>query len=93
MFAAHSIHEIQDYDGDANDSLSVIVQIESSSGVDNVEKIAQVDGVDVIFIGPFDLAKQVGVERAGPAHEDIIQRILQATHSAGKTAAIFCKFL
>lgn len=40
--------------------------------------------------GPFDLAKQIGVERAGPEHEAAIQRILKAAKGAGKTAAIFC---
>lgn len=42
-------------------------------------------------LGPFDLAKQLGVERKGPEHEAAIQRILKAAHSAGKTAAIFCE--
>jgi 2-keto-3-deoxy-L-rhamnonate aldolase RhmA len=43
------------------------------------------------FVGPFDLAKQLGVERKGPEHEAAIQRILKAAHGAGKKAAIFCK--
>lgn len=29
----------------------VIVQIESRSGLENVERIAQVEGIDVLFIG------------------------------------------
>lgn len=44
------------------------------------------------FSGPFDLAKQMGVERGGEEHEAAIQRTLKAAHSAGKKAAIFCKF-
>lgn len=39
------------YDDHANGNLQVIVQLESRSGVENVEKIAAVDGVDVLFIG------------------------------------------
>lgn len=31
----------------------VVVQIESRAGVDNVEEIAKVDGLDVLFIGEF----------------------------------------
>lgn len=42
------------------------------------------------MLGPFDLAKQMGVERGGEEHEAAIQRILKATKAAGKTAAIFC---
>lgn len=43
-------------------------------------------------IGPFDLAKQMGVERGGEEHEAAIARILKAAKGAGKTAAFFCKF-
>ncbi|KAJ5103719.1 hypothetical protein N7532_004248 [Penicillium argentinense] len=93
MFAPHSFAGVDpgaDHDDGANDGLTVAVQIESQSGVDNVEKIAAVDGIDVLFIGPFDLAKQTGVTRGGEEHEAIIQRILKAAHGAGKKAAIFC---
>lgn len=68
------------------------VQIESRPGVENVEKIAAVPGLDVLFIGPFDLAMQMGVTRGGEEHEAAIQRVLAAAHAEGKKAAIFCKF-
>jgi 4-hydroxy-2-oxoheptanedioate aldolase len=32
----------------------------------------------------------MGVERGGEEHEAAIQRVLKATHDAGKKAAIFC---
>lgn len=44
-------------------------------------------------LGPFDLAKQMGVERGGEEHEAAIARILKAAKGAGKTAAFFCEFL
>jgi len=93
MFAPHAIPGVEPgehHDVGADEALIVAVQIESRSGVENCEKIAQVDGVDVLFIGPFDLAKQMGVTRGGGEHEAAIQRILKAAKSAGKTAAIFC---
>lgn len=40
-----------DYAAQADKTLVVIVQIESRSGVDNVEKIAAVEGLDCLFIG------------------------------------------
>ncbi|PKY04234.1 Phosphoenolpyruvate/pyruvate domain-containing protein [Aspergillus campestris IBT 28561] len=92
-FAAHSLPDASAavaYDEAANDSLVVMVQIESQRGVDNVEEIARVEGLDGVLIGPFDLAKQMGVVRGGDEHEAAIQRILKAAKSAGKTAAIFC---
>ncbi|KAJ5888495.1 hypothetical protein N7495_008536 [Penicillium taxi] len=93
MFAPHSFPGVNpghEYDDNANDGLTVAVQIESRSGVDNVEKIAAVPGIDVLFIGPFDLAKQIGITRGSVEHEAAIQRILAAAHAAGKKAAIFC---
>ncbi|KAJ5733969.1 hypothetical protein N7493_002755 [Penicillium malachiteum] len=70
--------------------LTVAVQIESRGGVENIEKIASVEGVNVLFIGPCDLSKQMNVTRGGDEHEAAIQRVLAAAHSAGKKAAIFC---
>ncbi|KAJ5723181.1 hypothetical protein N7488_001216 [Penicillium malachiteum] len=93
MFAPHSMPNVEpgsQYDDGANDGITVAVQIESRPGVENVEKIAAVPGIDVLFIGPFDLAKQMGVTRCGEEHEAAIQRILTAAHASGKKAAIFC---
>jgi 4-hydroxy-2-oxoheptanedioate aldolase len=39
----------------ANNSLLTIVQIETQQALENLEEIAAVDGVDVLFVGPFDL--------------------------------------
>jgi 4-hydroxy-2-oxoheptanedioate aldolase len=90
----------------ANENISVLVQIETREGVENVEQIAAVDGVgeyfwstrrliiipplsaDVLFIGPYDLSISLGYAPPSPdPHPDVekvIQKILQATHNAGK---------
>ncbi|KAL9570125.1 hypothetical protein ACKAV7_005633 [Fusarium commune] len=44
----------------ANSSLLTIVQIETQQALDNLEDIAAVDGVDVLFVGPFDLGNNIG---------------------------------
>ncbi|RSL72530.1 hypothetical protein CEP51_011870 [Fusarium floridanum] len=96
MFAPHCFHGLPagQYDERANKDLLVAVQIESRSAVENVEEIAQVDGVDVLLIGeprrPFDLAKQMGVTRGSEEHEAAIQKTLKAAKLAGKKTAIFC---
>jgi 4-hydroxy-2-oxoheptanedioate aldolase len=95
MFAPHSFPGCNpgpDYDEGSQQFVTVCVQIESRPGVENVEKIAATPGIDVLFIGPFDLAKQTGVVRGGEEHEASIQRILAAAHANGKKAAIFCEF-
>ncbi|CAK7230205.1 hypothetical protein SBRCBS47491_007506 [Sporothrix bragantina] len=94
VFAFHSLPGLGPgdpaYDEGAQMELIVAVQIESGQGVENAEKIASVDGVDVLLVGPFDLAKQMDVQPGGPEHEAAIQKVLKAAHGVGKTAAIFC---
>lgn len=48
----------------ANDALLTMVQIETKEALDEVDEIAAVDGVDVLFIGPFDLGKHHKVSNA-----------------------------
>ncbi len=44
----------------ANDETCVIVEIESTEGMENLEAICAVDGIDVIFAGPTDIAASLG---------------------------------
>lgn len=41
----------------ANDTLVTIIQVETKEALEAVDEIAAVDGVDALFIGPFDLGK------------------------------------
>ncbi|WAO94301.1 HpcH-HpaI domain-containing protein [Fusarium falciforme] len=92
MFAPHSFHRLpaRQYDERANKDLLVAAQIEFRSAVENVDEIAQVEVVDVLLIGPFDLAKQMGVTRGSEEHAAAIQKALKAAKLAGKKTAIFC---
>ena len=45
----------------ANEQVVIIVQIETVSALEHVEQIAQVDGVDILMMGPADLSLQLGV--------------------------------
>ncbi|KAJ6015966.1 Phosphoenolpyruvate/pyruvate domain-containing protein [Penicillium herquei] len=92
MWAPHTFSGVagSDYDEGIQSGLTVAVQIESRAGVENIEKIASVDGVNLLFIGPFNLSKQMNVTRGGEEHEAAIQRVLTAAHFAGKKATIFC---
>lgn len=44
-----------EYVPQANDEIMVSIQIETAEAVENIEAIVQVEGLDMIFIGPFDL--------------------------------------
>jgi len=86
--------KMEEYVKAANDLVLVMVQIETKEGVQNIDKIVDVDGIDVIFIGPYDLSLSLGYPPPSPdPHPDveqIIQRVLKVTHGAGKKCAIFC---
>ncbi|KAK7441770.1 hypothetical protein VKT23_009207 [Stygiomarasmius scandens] len=77
------------YKASADDDLLIAVQIEHPQAVEEIDQICA-EGIDVAFIGPFDLAVSMGVEFGGPEHEAAIAKILAACKKAGKVAAIFC---
>jgi len=78
-----------DYYERADDNLMIIVQIETTAGVDNARAIAEVDGVDVVFIGPTDLSGSLGLPNQTGAAEvtAAIGRAMDAAHAAGKPLA------
>jgi 4-hydroxy-2-oxoheptanedioate aldolase len=65
-----------------------IPQIEDLEGIENTEAIARVEGVDIGFLGPADLAMSMGVESGHPDHEAAVQRFLDGCQRAGKPAGI-----
>ncbi len=50
-----------DYLPAANDETCVVVQIETPLGIENLDAIAAVEGVDVVFAGPADLSASLGI--------------------------------
>jgi 4-hydroxy-2-oxoheptanedioate aldolase len=49
-----------DYVATCADNLLIACQIESAKAVENIDEIIAVEGIDVLFIGPFDLSATVG---------------------------------
>jgi 4-hydroxy-2-oxoheptanedioate aldolase len=81
---------IADYFKRADDELCLMVQIETRQGVENLESIAAVDGIDGLFIGPQDLAADLG-HLGNPAHAQArttMSDVLQRVDKAGKVPGI-----
>ncbi|APX97723.1 HpcH/HpaI aldolase family protein [Natronorubrum daqingense] len=74
-----------DYVEDGHADLLVVAQIESAAGVENAAEIADVDGVDSLFIGPADLSASLGVfaEWDAPELADAMARVVEAGNAAG----------
>lgn len=74
---------------EANDEILLMLQCEHIEAVENLPEIAAVDGVDLIFIGPNDLAGSIDhLERMlEPAPQDLLRRIEAGAAAAGKPLA------
>lgn len=83
-------NRIPNYLERANDEMCVLVQIETPRGIDALDAILAVDGVDGAFIGPADLSAGMGY-LGQPDHPEVIATINRAITSivqSGKAAGI-----
>jgi 4-hydroxy-2-oxoheptanedioate aldolase len=68
----------------------VVAMIESQAGLDAVDAIASVDGVDVVLVGANDLSVALGVagQMDSPEVHDAYVRVIEACRAKGKTVGI-----
>jgi 4-hydroxy-2-oxoheptanedioate aldolase len=81
---------VRDYPGRAQEELCVLVQLETRVALGNLEAIAAVDGVDGLFIGPSDLAADMGHlgDSAHPEVRAAIDDAVRRISATGKVAGI-----
>lgn len=76
----------------ANERVAVIPMIETASALEAVEDIAAVEGVDALFVGPFDLSFALGLPPGDndgkPAFDAAIARINAAAKAQGIATAV-----
>ncbi|MFD3924753.1 HpcH/HpaI aldolase/citrate lyase family protein [Streptomyces sp. NPDC058614] len=67
-----------------------VIQIESASALGEVEAIAALDGVDVLFVGPRDLSHDLGVpgEFGAPVYREALERVRKAAAAHGKACGL-----
>ncbi|MGK2941575.1 MAG: HpcH/HpaI aldolase family protein [Immundisolibacter sp.] len=83
---------VANYYAQGESELCLTVQIETLAGLENLDAIAAVDGVDGVFLGPADLAAALG-HLGEPMHADVRAAIAQALpriRAAGKAAGVYC---
>jgi 4-hydroxy-2-oxoheptanedioate aldolase len=81
---------VKDYAQLNANELCLLLQVETLQGLDNLEEIANVEGVDGVFIGPGDLSAALG-HLGNPKHPDVLKVIDQAIariKACGKAAGI-----
>ena len=83
--------DFQTYVERANEEIAIIVQAEHVDAVENMAAIVDVEGVDAIFVGPYDLSASMG--RIGqvdhPEVREAIDEVRRCCESAGKILGVF----
>jgi 4-hydroxy-2-oxoheptanedioate aldolase len=81
----------QEYLTRANSRSIIILQIEGLEGAKNIEEIASVEGIDIVFVGPYDLSQSMGL--TGQIwHPDVakeITRIINICMKKGIATGVF----
>lgn len=79
--------EFLDY---ANRNTTIICQIESVEGMENLEDIAKTPGVDVLWVGHFDLTQSMGIpgQFHNPQFLDHLAKVVQVAGDNGLGAGI-----
>lgn len=65
--------------GAANEGIACIALVETTAGVDAIEDIVAVDGIDAVWIGPTDLSQSLGLlgDLDNPAYVEAEERVVE----------------
>lgn len=87
---ASDYNAIGDYLQTANDEVCVLLQVESVAGVASLDALLEVEGVDGVFIGPADLAADMGYlgHPGAPEVQEVVIDALTRIRAAGRAAGI-----
>jgi len=90
--AEHVLQGLNRYTEICNSESLLIPQCETMGALEHIEEIAQLEGVDGIFIGPFDLSIAMGIpcQFDKPQFKEALVRIRTACEKAGKFCMVFC---
>lgn len=82
--------QMENYGPTADDQICLLVQVENKTGLDNLDDILAVEGVDGVFIGPADLSASLGYlgKSMHPQMQATILDALKRISDSGKAAGI-----
>jgi 4-hydroxy-2-oxoheptanedioate aldolase len=81
---------IKDYHTKCEDEICVLLQVETALGMENLEAIASVEGVDGIFIGPGDLSASLGYlgNQDNAEFQRIVEDAMRRIRATGKAPGV-----
>ncbi len=90
--ASYRSYPTAEYMEEANDETVVVLHIEGTDGVDAFDEISDVEGVDVAFIGPYDLSQSLGIpgQVQSPLVKEKMRQILDVARPKKMAVGTFC---
>ena len=90
---AYSLKKSLTHTVEANKNTMVVLNVEGIEGVANLDEILKVEGIDVVFLGPYDLSQSVGKPGAvdDPKVVDCIRSCAKKILAAGLVAGCFAR--
>jgi 2-keto-3-deoxy-L-rhamnonate aldolase RhmA len=82
--------DFDDYARQANEDIAVVVMIESKQAVENIDEILEVEGLDGVFIGPYDMSGSYGVvgQTSHPILLEAYNTVVKACEKHNKSAGL-----
>lgn len=83
-------NQVENYLHACEEDICVLVQVESTRGIENLQAITETPGVDGVFFGPSDLAASMGLlGRSGdPSVRAVVEESIRKVVAAGKAAGV-----
>jgi len=88
--AGYSTIPRDEYFASANNAL-VILQLEGKKAIQNIDEILDVEGIDIIFIGPYDLSQSMGYP-GQVSHPAVIKKMRQIVDNTRKRGIVVGTF-
>lgn len=80
------------YTDEQNEDVLLVLQVEGQRGVDNIEEILDVEGIDAVFLGPYDISQSLGIpgqvthERVEALMEEVCEHAAETGTAVGAYA-------
>jgi 4-hydroxy-2-oxoheptanedioate aldolase len=89
--ANYSAQDRFEFFNDANNTI-IIMQIEGQEAISELDKILKVDGIDLIFIGPYDLSQSIGMP-GQIDHPSVTQKMMEIINLCNKYNVVVGTFV
>ena len=86
-------HQGKNHTDNQNENTLVIVHIEGQRGLNNLDEIMSVDGIDILFLGPYDISQSLGIpgQVTDPKVEKAIRDATDKARALGRYVGSYAK--